>query len=240
MWVLSFIAFFLISLTALPFFKLSFITFDYKYEPNYGECVYGFNSTKTPEMVPFLSTLWWGPFIVSVVSTTVFVISLSAHKSRAAGGGSKSRSDAGRKTILLTVFFIVCYAPKSGWLILIYALNKGNVISWASVLKIPYGVRIMTYSYSIINFVIPTARAAFTPQMLRLRKYIEVCTKRKRSACNTSQTKISIFEIGIARIKSAYNIGLQTGNVKSKSSHDSPKIKKKEGLLKTCEEEQLM
>ena len=168
----------ILALAILPFFDLSFITHAYVYASNYGECVYGFNSTSTPELVYVVSVLWWGPFFISIVSTTIFVIALSNHSKNSAAVGRKTYDVAKRKIVILTAFFITCYIPKACYLLLVYLLNQGT-ISWGSVVALPHGIQIMTHGYSLMCFVLPTARAAFTPQMLSLLRYMEQLCKRR-------------------------------------------------------------
>ena len=178
-------------LSILPFLdNIHFISSRYEYNINYGECVYDIKVDAT-FMLGLIDALWWGPFITCLVSCGIFVIGMSM-KSHKAIGGSEHLVEARNNTVKLAVFTIACYIPKQLILFIIFLLEKnylGGLYEW---LDSKYGLYTFLYCYLVFFNMMPAARAAFCPIVLRLPKFIDKCNSNKltRSSVKSDVTAV--------------------------------------------------
>lgn len=205
----------------LPFFNLEMIHKGYEYSPNMGECVFSFESTLAPGMTVLIDVLWWGPFLACVLSCVLFFFFIQLHTSKVTATKSEKGGDAKKKTAVLTTFFIVCYLPKVLLTLFDFLISSNKWITWEALANL-MGQRealiLYVYMCMVSKGVIPAGRAAFTPTMLRLKTFLQMCNSRRRK----NETKQSFFSSSISLIK-------------DKFSHDN---KNKQDKLSKIREEQ--
>ncbi|KAL5257402.1 hypothetical protein ACHWQZ_G012370 [Mnemiopsis leidyi] len=181
-----------------PFFEPKWIETAYEYEPNFGDCSYGFNAELVPWMISIVDVLWWGPFLACIVSCVLFFFFMKLHAAKITSSQKSDKSnDAKKKTALLTAFFIICYLPKALFILFEFLINTEQLITWEMFESLldneADSLRLYVYMSLVCKFVIPASRAAFTPTMLRLKDYLRRCSTSKRK--KTSTTENSRFSI---------------------------------------------
>ena len=208
-YILAFLALLQGTITMLPFFDVPFISDRYEYSPNMGDCIYSVNGTMAPGMVVLIDVLWWGPFIACIVSCVLFFVFMAIHANKFTSVGKSDKgNDAKKKTALLTGFFIVCYFPKALLILFDFLINTNRWISWEWFYETmgdpEKSLRLYVYLSLMCKLVIPAARAAFTPTMLRLKTYIKRCdtSKRKRSTEKEPRSRLGSIQTGMSVIKS--------------------------------------
>lgn len=188
-------------ISILPFSQgISFIHLRYEYSPNYGECEYSFDADVSPFMMWLIDGLWWGPFITCVVSCTVFVLAMNAqsHKMLNQGSNSGALLDAKKKTVQLTIFFICCYLPKVVMLLVFFLIDKEvfpQIGLWLNDQP-----RLTMYFFLVSNYLLPAARAAFSPIMLRLPKFISLCNT-SRNTQHSLRTRMTSIQRDLSDLK---------------------------------------
>ena len=205
-YILSFLALLQGSICLLPFFGLDIIGYegDYIYWPNLGECMFGFDATRAPGMVALIDVLWWSPFLACILSCVIFLIVMRIHAKRITIARKPDKTnDVKKKTVLLTAFFIACYFPKALLILVDFLMNTERYISWNwfyHVMGSPErAVRLYLYLSTMFKWVIPAGRAAFTPTVLRLKTYLEICDTRRRSrhSISNTQSRLSTVATGV-------------------------------------------
>ena len=184
-----------------PFFGPDWIPSAYKYEPNQGDCAYGFDPELVPWMVSIVDVLWWGPFLACIVSCGLFFFFMKLHAAKFTNNKKSDKgNDAKRKTALLTAFFIICYFPKALFILFEFLINsESQLITWEKFVSLlsteDASLRLYVYLSLVCKFVIPASRAAFTPTMLRLRDYLQRCdTSKRKKTSATENTRFSIVK----------------------------------------------
>ena len=188
--------------------NLSFIESKYEYQINLAECAYMVDPGKARLLSFLVDAVWWCPLIMCVISTSIFAGIMIVRSKRFKTLATK-KYDAIKKTVILTLFFILSYLPLSIFSFLQFLTSKDIGLTWAAIER-SIGYELYLYIRTVLIYIIPASRSVLTPIMLRLEQFIFFCSNRKGTAMQSQKDSISnIF-------KSRLNLGNVSKNSNNK------------------------